>query len=420
MNEMSLHGIVGIDITAQEVEEQLAQFEGDVLVNVNSAGGYITQGVAIMNAFRGYTSGKIIFRISFAGSMMTQIVMTGDEVQVYENSIFFVHNAQGVAIGDHRELDRMGRSLKAMSLMLAKVYMVKTGKEKEEIVKLMDNNTTLFGSEIKEYGFADTVLDAEDDEQVTMDSAMAMLNDSFEAVKMENLTADQFESQLRMCAGECNLPSTPSGATAFRDLPIVDGPWDETAAEKRVREFTANDERYSSAFFWYNSYEPNASDAHKFPFADVVDGKLVANIQGVRAANVAMADAKVPASDKAEVQSHIDRYLAKWERTKPKEENQVENLEQLKNEFPAIYDQAVGEGASAAEADLTEIAAMAFEYNVGKETAMKMLETKDVVAATKIALKAVASKGGTGGQQDFPEGVDQAMAWADIYAEGDN
>lgn len=205
MKIINLHGIVGWDISAKEFSEELDNTTGDITLDLNSGGGYITEGVAIFNKIRGYNKGEITARVSYAASMMTQIALAADKVQVYDNSIFMIHNAQGGAYGDYRELDKRSTVLKSMTTMLAKTYEKKSGKPANEVLEMMNNDTYLFGQEILDQGFADEILDAESDENKTKDEAVAYASLQLEAannaLKEENVTIEA----LSACVGGCNL-----------------------------------------------------------------------------------------------------------------------------------------------------------------------------------------------------------------------
>jgi HK97 family phage prohead protease len=83
-------------------------------------------------------------------------------------------------------------------------------------------------------------------------------------------------------------------ATPFKDLPLADRDreWDSTAAIGRVRTLTDSTEspssKYKDAFLWYDRADKDNYGAYKLPFADVVEGRLVAVPRGIFAADAAM------------------------------------------------------------------------------------------------------------------------------------
>lgn len=115
--------------------------------------------------------------------------------------------------------------------------------------------------------------------------------------------------------------------TAFKDLALADSgkAWDSSAAEKRVRAWAdAEDgpnDRYKSAFLWFDADEPENFTSYKFPIADVVDGKLKAVPRAIYAAAAAIQGArggtKINDEDKAKIKSHLDRYYSKLDKESP-------------------------------------------------------------------------------------------------------
>jgi len=120
-----------------------------------------------------------------------------------------------------------------------------------------------------------------------------------------------------------------AGSPPFKNLPIVDKPWDATAAIKRVRTKTGSTEKpsmsYKNAFFWYDPKNADAFGGYKLPFVDVDGGALKAVRRGVFAAKGAMAGArggvKIPPADRAAVNSHIDKYVKKIEKEDEKKKS---------------------------------------------------------------------------------------------------
>lgn len=110
----------------------------------------------------------------------------------------------------------------------------------------------------------------------------------------------------------------------YQDLPLAEltRSWDAAAATKRVREWAGDDwDKYSKAFLWYDSENPEVFSSYKLPIADVVDGKLMAIPRGIFAAAAAIQGArggvKIPESDMAKVKSNIAKYYKKMDREPP-------------------------------------------------------------------------------------------------------
>lgn len=212
MKIINLDGIVGWDIEAKEFGEKLDSITGDITFEINSPGGYVTDGVAILNKIRSYDRGKTTARISYAASMMTQIALACDEVKVYDNAIFMIHNVQGFVYGDHNEMREVATLQERMSDMLGQLYCKKTQKTADEIKSMMDNDTYLFGAEIKDMGFADEVIDTEkkSEKAEELESKKEMNDKAKNAMKEEKLSSVQLKEQFKQCIGNCTLASMPS------------------------------------------------------------------------------------------------------------------------------------------------------------------------------------------------------------------
>jgi ATP-dependent protease ClpP protease subunit len=180
-NELDFMGIIGWDIMPDQFSRDLKAFNGeDVILNVGSGGGYISDGISIMNTINAYP-GRVTARISFAASMATQVAMVCDNVEVYENAVFMIHEASGGSYGRARDMVAKGNLLNSYNKMLARNYVKKTGKSEDEIANLMDAETYMFGQEIVDEGFADTIIaakvDSETDSNILKDLAMNMVKD---------------------------------------------------------------------------------------------------------------------------------------------------------------------------------------------------------------------------------------------------
>lgn len=93
--------------------------------------------------------------------------------------------------------------------------------------------------------------------------------------------------------------------------------WDSSAAIARVREKTNSTESpsasYRRAFLWYDESAPDNFGSYKFPFVDVVDGRLTVIPRAINNAKARLSNSNIPASDKPKVEANIERYQKKFE-----------------------------------------------------------------------------------------------------------
>jgi ATP-dependent protease ClpP protease subunit len=161
------HGVVQkIDIlsadwgvSALSVIEAIAQAgEAKILnVHINSPGGDVFEGRAIMAALSAF-KGKTIARIdSLCASAATSIALACDEVVMADGAFFMIHNASGMAWGDKQTLRDTADVLEKVEGAIVSDYLQKTGKDEAEIRALMDAETWFTANEAMEHGFVDAI-----------------------------------------------------------------------------------------------------------------------------------------------------------------------------------------------------------------------------------------------------------------------
>lgn len=114
---------------------------------------------------------------------------------------------------------------------------------------------------------------------------------------------------------------------AFQDLPMADREreWDGDAANKRVRDWAGAEgepnDKYRSAFVWYDAEEKHLFKSYKLQIADVIDGRLRAVPRAVITAGNVMQGARggvdLPRKDVERVKNHLARYYEKMDDEAP-------------------------------------------------------------------------------------------------------
>ena len=151
--------LLGGGVTAGSVRAALkGQGEKDVLCRIHSAGGIVTEGLAIYNLFKQHR-GKVVCRVdSLAGSIASVIAMAGDELEMAEHSYLMIHNPFGMVQGGASELRSQANLLESMREQMVDIYCAKSGRARDEIGKLMDEETWMTAREALAFGFANRVI----------------------------------------------------------------------------------------------------------------------------------------------------------------------------------------------------------------------------------------------------------------------
>lgn len=142
------------EVYPSKVSKLLASLDDkDLDIFINSAGGSFTGGIAIYNQLKNYIGKKRVYIEGLAGSAASIIALAGDEVYIYSNSFFMIHNAWIYISGNKNKLTEALRMLEKMDETMVDTYLAnaKEGVTREEIIKMMDEETWLTGKECAEY-----------------------------------------------------------------------------------------------------------------------------------------------------------------------------------------------------------------------------------------------------------------------------
>lgn len=173
MKKIIISGDIGFEVLPRDISDQLFSANGDDIdVYISSPGGFVFDGIEIYNSFREYKrkypGAQIIATINgLAASMASYLAVNPafDLVVAEDNATFMIHNVYGGAIGDYRELRKTADIYEGLSELLGSAYADKTGKTKNEIKSMMDDESWFFGSEILESGFVDEIIKTENNEE---------------------------------------------------------------------------------------------------------------------------------------------------------------------------------------------------------------------------------------------------------------
>lgn len=133
----------------------------EVVVNINSPGGDVFEGLAVYNMLRGHKGDVTVRVVGLAASAASVIAMAGDRIEIARAGFLMIHNTWVFAVGDRHDLGTVAGQLGAFDEVMAELYAVRTGIDAAEIGQMMDRETWISGRAAIEQGFADTLLSAD-------------------------------------------------------------------------------------------------------------------------------------------------------------------------------------------------------------------------------------------------------------------
>lgn len=140
-------------------KEQLAAAEDDVIVEINSPGGYVSAAAEIYEAIRSY-QGNIECRVVGQAASAASVIACAAKNSISPMGTFFMHNCIGSASGNHNDMRQTMKAMESIDESIMEAYRVKTGMTDAEIYALMEENTTLNARQAVEYGFIDKITDS--------------------------------------------------------------------------------------------------------------------------------------------------------------------------------------------------------------------------------------------------------------------
>lgn len=150
----------GIEATSPSmVDKAIEKANGeDLEVEINSGGGSVFAGSEIYTALKSYNGNVTVKIVGLAASAASVIAMAGKKVTMSPTAQMMIHNVSSWAEGDYREMEHTAEILKNANNTIANAYRLKTGKEQDELLELMDNETWMTAQKAKELGFIDEIM----------------------------------------------------------------------------------------------------------------------------------------------------------------------------------------------------------------------------------------------------------------------
>ena len=165
---ITIYDVIGEDfwsgggVTVNRIDAALRQI-GDqpVEVHINSPGGDMFEGIAIYNRLLEHPQPINVKVMGLAASAASVIAMAGDKIEMGPASFLMIHNCWVVAVGDRNDMAETASFLEPFDDAMAGVYAQRSGQDKAAVVKMLDAETWMSGSQALEKGFADALLGAD-------------------------------------------------------------------------------------------------------------------------------------------------------------------------------------------------------------------------------------------------------------------
>jgi ATP-dependent Clp protease protease subunit len=279
--------------------DELAKHKGkNIKVWIDSFGGDVFAGAGIYNALKSH-DGKVTTIVDGkAMSAASVIAMAGEEIHMSPVGIMMIHNPLTRAWGEAKDMRHAADVLDEVKETIINAYQMKTGKPRNKISEMMDEETYMSAKKALNDGFADKILYSDKgDEPVennfsfshmtiknSMDESMKKF---FEVVTNKNLSTKPGSENIPQPDLSNNNPKGEEGMEiknaqdlktqlpAIYDEVFNAGKLDGVKAEQaRLKAFDVLNGKVDSEFLQKEKYENN-STAQDVLFRATVEGKTV-------------------------------------------------------------------------------------------------------------------------------------------------
>jgi ATP-dependent protease ClpP protease subunit len=119
-------------VSAGDFANQLAGVRGPLEVHINSGGGDVFDGIAILNTIKGHKGPTTTVADGLAASIASAIFQAGKKRVVQPGAMVMIHDAFGSCIGNAAEMTKMAGTLDQVSDNIAGIYADRAGGSKEQ------------------------------------------------------------------------------------------------------------------------------------------------------------------------------------------------------------------------------------------------------------------------------------------------
>jgi ATP-dependent Clp protease, protease subunit len=133
----------------------------DLDVRINSPGGSVWDGMALKSRFDDWKGRKTASIDGMAASVASWICCSFDEIRAPRHAQMFIHPAWGMCMGNGDDMRKQANELDKTTDQIADIYARtnRKGKSKDEILRMMKDETLMTGEEMLSLGFIDRLTD---------------------------------------------------------------------------------------------------------------------------------------------------------------------------------------------------------------------------------------------------------------------
>lgn len=157
-------------ITAEEFVREIKQIDAETIhLRIDSPGGDVFMARSMKTALEQHSARVIAHVDGLAASAASYLMLAADEVEIAKGAFVMIHNAWVIMLGDKSDLREEADLLEKIDGSFADDYVKKTGRTKDAMTKLMDDETWFEAEEALEIGLVDRVYEKDETPKTRFD-----------------------------------------------------------------------------------------------------------------------------------------------------------------------------------------------------------------------------------------------------------
>ena len=161
---------------ADFVREVQALDVDEIELHLNSPGGSVWDGIAIMNTLRSHKASVQVIVDGIAASIASTIAMAGDEIVMARGAQMMIHDPSAVCLGTAEDMTKAAEILNKSAGNLAAIYAARAGGDAADWRQAMLAETWYDADEAVAAGLADRSEDVPDDAKATATFDLSMFH----------------------------------------------------------------------------------------------------------------------------------------------------------------------------------------------------------------------------------------------------
>ncbi len=128
-------------------------------LHINSPGGFVYDGLTVYNGLNVLDKYITVYIDGIAASMASVVAMVGDNIIMPVNADFMLHDPWSCMCGTADNFEKEAKELRRLKDSILGIYVARTSATKEELSKLMSEESWISGTDALELGLADEIIE---------------------------------------------------------------------------------------------------------------------------------------------------------------------------------------------------------------------------------------------------------------------